>query len=337
MKVAIVEVLDRDGHARLIVPVSAWPITIGRAIECDVVLDDAHAAARHATLTGAASVVGAADTAGAEDALTLTAGETVNGVGIGKKRIAAGQSITLAAGDIFQIGNTRLRVRRATDALAAERRLLPEPRGHLIPVLGMSAALMLWTAGHQWLASDPGARYIDYLPMLLGVPIVLLLWAGFWSVGSKLVQHGFAYWSHVRVVLSYSLIMSVVGMALPLVAFMSGWTFFSRVEGLVGGALACAMIVAHLTLILPSSRRGLTLTFAALFVAGTSLYLLYNHQKQDRLFSELYVTTLAPPGLRLAPAIETSRFLDEARSLKSVLDTHAKDDDDQSEDYYGYD
>jgi hypothetical protein len=323
VRLAIVEVLDRDGHVRAIVPVLSWPITIGRAIDCDVVLDDAHTAAHHATLTGA------------EDVLTLTAGETVNGAQIGKKRIAALQSVTLAPGDVIHIGNTRLRVRRATDAIAAERPLLPEPRSHLLPVAGMSLALMLWTAGEQWLASDPGARYIDYLPMLLGVPIVLALWAGFWSVGSKLVRHRFDFWPHVRVVLGYSLIMGVVGIALPLAAFMSGWTIFGRVEGLVTGALGCAMVAAHLVRILPSYRRGLALTFAALFAAGTSLYLVYNYQKQDRLFSQLYVTTLAPPALRLAPAIETSRFLDEARGLKSVLDAHAKDDDgDLEEDYF---
>jgi hypothetical protein len=315
VRLAIVEVLDRDGHARSVVPVLSWPITIGRAIECDVVLDDAHVAAHHATLTGA------------EDGLTLIAGETVNGVQIGRKRIAAQQSVALAPGDVFQIGNTRLRVRRAADALAAERPLLPEPRSHLVPVAGMFLALMLWTFGEQWLASDPGTRSIEYLPMLLGVPIVLALWAGFWSVGSKLVRHRFDFWPHVRVVLGYSLIMGAVGIALPLVAFMSGWTIFGRVEGLVTGALACAMVAAHLVLILPSYRRGLALTFAALFAAGTSLYLVYNYQKQDRLFSQLYVTTLAPPAFRLAPAVETSRFLDEARGLKSVLDAHAKDDD----------
>jgi hypothetical protein len=315
VKLAIVEVLDRDGHQRQVVPVLSWPITIGRAIECDVVLDDAHVAARHATLTGA------------DDALTLAAGETVNGVQIGKRRVAAGQSVALASGDVFQIGNTRLRVRRASDALTAERPLQPEPRSLAIPVIGLAVGFMLWTAGQQWLSTDPGGRYIDSLPMLLGGPIVLALWAGIWSLGSKLVRHRFDFWPHVRVALLYSLIMGVVGFVLPVAAFMSGITFLARVAGLVGGALGCAMIVAHLTLILPSYRRGLALTFAALFAAGTSLYLVYNYQKQDRLFSQLYATTLAPPVLRLAPAVETSRFLDEARSLKSVLDTHAKDDD----------
>ena len=72
-KLGIVEVLDRDGHVRLIVPVTSWPVTIGRALDCDVVLDDVHAAARHATVTGA------------DDSLTLTVGETINGVQIGKR------------------------------------------------------------------------------------------------------------------------------------------------------------------------------------------------------------------------------------------------------------
>ena len=50
MRLAVVEILDRDGHTRQLVPVSHWPVTIGRAIECDVVLDDPHVAAQHATL-----------------------------------------------------------------------------------------------------------------------------------------------------------------------------------------------------------------------------------------------------------------------------------------------
>ena len=50
LRLAVVEVLDRDGHARQVVPVARWPVTIGRAIDCDVVLDDPFVAAHHATL-----------------------------------------------------------------------------------------------------------------------------------------------------------------------------------------------------------------------------------------------------------------------------------------------
>jgi hypothetical protein len=52
-----------------------------------------------------------------------------------------------------------------------------------------------------------------------------------------------------------------------------------------------------------------------------------NYQTSDRVFSELYAATLAPPALRLVSPVETSQFLDEARRLKAILDAHAKDDD----------
>lgn len=324
-KLAIVEVLDRDGHVRQTVPVTSWPVTIGRAIDCDVVLDDAHAAARHAVINEDAG-----------KALTLSAGDTINGVQIGKRRIAAQQSATLASGDVLHIGNSRLRVRLASDALAAERPLQPEPRSHVLPVIAMLAVLLVWHVASQWLTSDPGGRIIDYVPLLAGIPIVIVMWAGFWSVGSKLVRQRFDFWRHVRVLLGYWLALVVIDLILPLAAFISGWTFFGRIEMLTAIALICAMIVAHLVLILPSYRRGLALTIGALFAAGASLLFVYNYQQRDRLFSQLYVTTLAPPALRLGPAVETSAFLDEVRALKPVLDAHAKDDDDSGDEWSDY-
>ena len=47
---ALIETLDRDGQPRQILRVSQWPVRIGRAIDCDLVLDDPHVAAHHATL-----------------------------------------------------------------------------------------------------------------------------------------------------------------------------------------------------------------------------------------------------------------------------------------------
>lgn len=331
-KLAIVEVLDRDGHARLIVPVSSWPITIGRSIECDVVLDDAHAAARHATVSSDGAEAGES----AAGALTLSVGDTINGVVIGKKRIAAQQSVALNAGDILQIGNTRLRVRRASEALAAERPLLPEPRRQALPMIAMAAVLVVSSLAGQWLGSNTSARYIEYLPMVIGLPIVAFVWTGFWSIGSKLVQHRFDFWRHMRVLLGYSLISATVDTILPIAAFMTGVTLFSRIHPLVTIAWGCAIVLAHLVLIMPSYRRGLTVAMTALFVGGVSLLFVYTYQKQDRLFSQLYVTTLAPPAFRLAPAVETSTFLDEVRALKPVLDAHTKDDDGDSEGFGEY-
>ena len=58
-----------------------------------------------------------------------------------------------------------------------------------------------------------------------------------------------------------------------------------------------------------------------------SLFLARNYQRHDRLFPQLYTTVLAPPALRVAPTVATDRFIDEARTLKTVLDAHIADDD----------
>ena len=66
---------------------------------------------------------------------------------------------------------------------------------------------------------------------------------------------------------------------------------------------------------------------SALFVVGVALFLTRNYQVNERVFGELYVSTLAPPVMRVASPVATSQFIDEARNLKAVLDSHVKDDD----------
>lgn len=315
MKLAVVEVLDRDGHVRHVVPIPHWPMTIGRAIDCDVVLDDMHVAAHHATVSES------------EDGLSLTVGDSVNGVEWPGTRLPAGGSAALPSGEVFQLGATRLRVRRRTDALAPERALTPEPAASRLPLPALIAALLTWTLCGQWLNSDPGGRLTDYLPPILAELLALVVWCGLWALVSKLFRHRFEFWPHTRIAVSYLLIIEALELALPILAFMIGWTFLSRIAGLATVAVACAMVVAHLTRIVPSRRRLMAGTMGALYAAGVAVMLTINYQMQDRFFGELYVATLAPPAFRLVSPVEPARFIEEARGLKTILDAHVKDDD----------
>ncbi len=184
--VGVVDVLDRDGRARVTLPVRRWPVTIGRAITCDIVLDDPYVASQHATIDER------------DGGLQLTVGDTVNGAWVRKRRATAGERIELAAGDVVQVGGTRLRVRRADDALAAERPWVPEASGSLRAVLVLALLFSAWNVADLWVHDDPGGRLTDYLPVLIGGPIAVAIWAGFWSVGSKLTRHRFDFWSHSR-------------------------------------------------------------------------------------------------------------------------------------------
>jgi hypothetical protein len=312
---AIVEVLDRDGRVRLTRPIRRWPVTIGRAVTCDIVLDDPYVAARHATLGESAGRV------------QLLVGETVNGAWLRKHHAAAGQHLELGAGDVVQIGGTRLRVRRAADALAPERRYVPEAAGSLRGVLLLTLLFSAWNAGEQWLSADPGGRAIDYLPVLVLGPVVVAIWAALWSVGSKLLRHRFDFWSHATIALVAMIGMGAAAFLLPVLAFASGWAWPSRAGALVVSGIGWGAVAAHVGRLLPGRPRTLATVMASLFAVGTGLYAIHHYDTQDRIFPELYVATLAPPVLRLAPTVSTARFVEEARSLQAVLEAHVADDD----------
>ncbi|MEO5821681.1 MAG: FHA domain-containing protein [Vicinamibacteraceae bacterium] len=311
---AIVDVLDRDGRARVSLPVRRWPVTVGRAIGCDVVLDDPYVAPRHATITDQ------------DGSLQLQVGETINGVWQKRRRVAAGERTELAAGDVVQIGGTRLRIRRAADALSPERPWVPEASGSLRAVLLLMLLFSAWNAADLWLHDDPGGRLTDYLPILIGGPIAVAVWSAFWSVGSKLIRHRFDFWSHVRIALLGTIGMGVAGLLLPVSAFASGWSWPSRIGPLVVSAIGWGAVGAHIGRLLPGRPRALAAVMGSLFVVGVGLYGIHHYESQNRVFPELYVATLAPPVLRVAPTVSTARFLDEAKALKAVLEAHLADD-----------
>jgi hypothetical protein len=313
MKLAVVELLDRDGHVRQFVPVRQWPVTIGRAIDCEVVLDDPHAAPHHASVTEV------------DGSLRLVVDQTINGVSVGRRRYGALQSAELAAGDVLEIGSTRLSVRRAADPLAPERLITANAQTGARAVVLLALVYMALIAGRYWLMVDPGGQLTDYMLVVVGSTLALVAWTGFWAVGSKLVRHRFDLKPHARIALSYTLGSALITTTLPLLAFATGVVFFSRMSGIAAAAVICAMVVAHLTLILPARRRFLVVTMALLFAGGISLWVVRTYQNQERFFSELYVATMAPPSLRLASTEPAAQFISDARRLKAVLDAHVHD------------
>ena len=318
VRLAVVEILDRDGHTRQAVPVSRWPVTIGRAVDCDVVLDDLHVAAHHVTLDETDGV------------LRVHVGETINGALLPERRhLKANERADLRADEILQVGLARLRVRRAIDGIAPERHMTYEHAPPFLLLAALVSVFALVNLAERWVNVDPGGRVIDYLPTVLGTMLGLFIWCGFWALGSRLFRHRFDYGRHLRVASSYFIVTSIVGVGLPVLAYALGWSFFSRISGIAVGAVLWAMIFAHMSLMLPSRRRFLAIGMTLLFVVATGLYLTRNYQTNHRMFSELYVSALAPPALRVASPVPTSRFIDDARHLKDTLDARVHDDDNE--------
>lgn len=314
-RLAVVELLDRDGGVAHRVAVTRWPVTIGRALDCDVLLDDPHAAAHHASLDVH------------DGKATLAVGETVNGLRVAGQVLPAGSTVPLAAGSEWQIGRTRLRLRLAGEALAPEQALAPPapPRGRWLAA-GL-LLLLAWLLAEHWLDTDPGDPLSGYLPVLVAVPVGLCVWCFLWALGSKLFNRHFDFPAHLRLALSVLLVSLVLGAALPLAAFALSWPWLLRLGEVLVLALGCVLVYGHLSLILPTRRRALAIGFATMFVVGISLKLQLNHQRSDRWFAPLYLSTLGPPTLRMAPTVSAEQFIDEARELQAQLQRRASDRD----------
>lgn len=320
---ALIERLDRDGHVLQSTLVYRWPMKIGRSFEADLVLDDPHLAPLHAELDEVNGQV------------HLRVGETINGAVVGNKHLQAGEAMALDVARALRLGNTRLRVRLASEPMAPERPLdrhlvqaALAPVGAslwrvVLPLLLISLLSMLFD---EWLDNDPGTPLNNYLSSSLILLGVTMGWALFWSLGSKLFQGKLDYLAHLRLTLIYGLVWTVLDAVLPLLAFATDWSFLSHVSGVVGAGVLCALVWAHLGLILPGHRAGVTVGVATMYLVGLGLHIWLNEQRTGQAFTERYVTALPPPAWRLASAKPASVLIQDARDLKDKLDRQAKED-----------
>lgn len=316
---AIVEVLDRDGQVRHSQRVLAWPLRIGRALDNELSLGDVHVAPHHCVI----------DLDG--EGLALQALQTANGVQLGARELHAGERASLPDdGQAVELlaGRTRLRLRRPGDSLAPE---VPLPASatrlrRSAPTLLAGAGLALALAFETWLHSDPEvfARSLGSaaLAMVMGAAV----WIALWSLLSKLfTRQTHAGW-HLKVFL-FSSLAWMAASALPgLIAFALSWPWVSDFGFVAGYAIAAAALYFHLLAVEPARPRLMRGVALAAFVLGTGLTLWNQQQRNERLGSDLYLSSFQPPALILARPVPAERFVDGLATLRPLLDKKAKEE-----------
>ena len=85
-------------------------------------------------------------------------------------------------------------------------------------------------------------------------------------------------------------------------------------------------LYAHLATVLPRRRVGLAWAMAAVVLLGVPSWLGAQWLNRMRLGSELYMSSLFPPALRVAPAVPVDQFLQDADALRGKLDRRLRDD-----------
>lgn len=313
-RLALIELLERDGRVQRSVSVGNWPVTLGRALDNDVVLDDPHVAPHHARLH-----------ADAQGNVVLEVGDTINGVRQNGRWHRAGTQVGLRAADgPMQLGGVRLLLRLPGETLAPERLMPVLGRNEWLTLPTMAFVLLCLALAEHWLGLDPGADATAWLPIAAGLPVALALWSVVWAMASKLFQHRFELLGHLRIVVPWLLAIEVLGAVLPALAASLGWSWLWRMLPPIQVLLLVLMLRGHLNLVLPGARRMVTAVLGGTAVVGGAILLTLTHRATDRYSRPAYMSTLPIPALHLARQVPAADLLGELAPLAGRLATRAK-------------
>lgn len=312
----LLSVLGPDGRVLRQHAIAHWPLSLGRAWDNDLVLDDPFVAPHHARLE-----------ADGDSGVCLVVGDTVNGVRLGRQVRAAGERVPLpAAGAELALGELRLRLRLPGETLPPEQPLHRRGRGAhagrrsaALPYVLMALLLAADALGSHALLLDPGARASDWYGVVLGLPLALAGWCGAWALASKLFRHRFDFWGHAAVALPWLVAMVVVGDGLPMLAAAAGWPWLWRVAQPLVMLLLVLLLRAHLLLVLPGHARAATASVAALAAIWAGVTLTGVYRATDRLSAPPYMSTLPGPIGSWEAAVPSEQLIDRMQPLADGL------------------
>jgi hypothetical protein len=311
----LLQATDRNGALVAKLDVRHWPVTVGRALAADLVLDDSHVAGEHLRIDRTP-----------EGVVTVQVLDTVNGVALGRTRHGRGTQFNWTDSEALALGRLKLGLRLAEAPIEAE-----EPLPHfpwramawtVLAVMGMLALVV----GQSWLTLTEPSQLARQLPGLVAaVAMGIAVWAGLWALATKLFTHRLQFWRHVRIACASALAIQLASMLAGLLAFMFSLESLARFESQLVLLGAAAAIYLHLTVIVPQRRRGLAGLVAGVAVLGMVAMLGTNWLQNKRLSNKLYMSTIYPPSLRMAPAVPVPQFLDEAGAIRERLAARLKD------------
>lgn len=312
---AMIEAVDRHGSVQARLPVTEWPVTVGRDLRTDLVLDDVHLAGQHLSLEQHAP-----------GQVSVQVLETDNGVSLGRRHFGRGRQFDWLPGQQLGLGRLFLRLRLADTPVAAELRLPRRPGRTVMWSLASLAAAMLLMLGEVWLRSTETQKLLQALPMVMvGALAGLAGWAGLWALATKLFSGHPQFWRHVRIASLAYVASEVLVFFSQTVAFAFSWENLGRFGYVLLVLVAALGIYRHLLVVAPQPRRGLAIGVALVVVLGLPAMLGTQWLKNKRLSNQLYMAKLFPPSWRVAAPVPVATFMQEALDIEKRLAARLKD------------
>jgi len=291
-------------------------ITLGRALDNDMVIDDPYAAPHHARLDflpdGSVSLIDL----GSKNKIINHARKHVDAV-----NITAHVNESPRAN--FQIGQTLFRLRNTDWPLSDERVL---SRRIIWPyAVGAFFAALLFSAYEIWL-SDVGEKPPQYLNLIAATALGLVIWSSIYALLGRLISGVERMFSHVAIACIGFLSVSITLDLLEALAFASSWLWPIRITEIVVVIGAAITVAFHLKVADPRHWRSARVAIAvvaslAIVIPIAQLWLL-----EGRLTRVQVHIAVKQPALRLAAPIPLDSLLNRTDDLKAKVDADRKKD-----------
>lgn len=311
----VLEVVDRAGHVLERVRVQQLPFRIGRALDNDLVLDDAYACPHHAEIDG-------------PESLQLIDLNSINGCFAGNERQPQTR-IPLEQTQDLRVGHTHLRFRHANEQLPGTV-LDPLAGSRWFAIDHWSWGLVATLACALSIAIDniiSSTQSVRLGTMVSGVApglIVLGLWALAWSLVNRVVAHRFHYFGHLVIggaAVVFANLLEVFGGYSSYAWSLDEW--LPAFGSLAGAVLVSVLLFSHLRLISRGKARALLLPAGLVGLAFLSLMLLPD-AADDRFTSEPKITgSLKPPFAALRAGKSSDEFYEDALGVMEEVDAAA--------------
>lgn len=316
------------------------PVTLGRGLANDLILDDPYVDARHARIG-----VDASGTPLIEDL------GSVNGLVANDVRLSGG--VPVRPGTEIRVGHTMLRFRDADEPVAAALVDSPPPlRGSIItddvrlarpPRARALATLARWAgttfgglaiaavaasaiALYSWLGNSERSSASGALTAAIGFTAMISLWSGIWAVASRVSVQRFHFVGHLAVASLITLGALAWTMSAEWLSFFFPDTSLADALSIaIGVFLLSALVAGHLSLASGLStkrqwRTGFAVAGAALVIGG-----LVTLTEEDS-FSDVptFSGVVKPVASEWLPTASVDEFGGVMAKLKEQVDEMAK-------------
>ncbi len=313
--IAFVEVLDRRGTVLSRTRLDSVPATIGRAYDNDVILDDRYVCPTHAVFVR-----------DEDGRLVLEDADSVNGLYVpGREgRIAR---LPIESKTLIRVGHTRLRivcpdaeVPAATLDQSTDSKVEEFARSRRFALVSL-AVVVAFAGVSMYLESFDENTVPQTVGIVIVVPLLLAMWAGAWSLASRIVVQRFEFVPHMAVVSAVLLVTLLYDEIGDYFLFLFPADVLAAVLIVGGLVITATLLYGHLIFASTLNRRR-RLTWAigvslALFALGGVIGLAV--QEEFNAYTD-DPGVLKPVGSGWIPARTADDYIASLSRLKAEVD-----------------